>query len=71
MTKIKNGREYKTIADAATELGVSVASIRRYIKDGSFPRPQRVFFGKQSYQVFSDEYLKEAKIKLANMRQST
>ena len=66
----KNGQEHKTIADAAKELRIGVSTVRRYIRNGTFDKPQRVFFGSVGYAVFSDEYLKKAAAKLDNMRKA-
>lgn len=66
--KKKNGIEYKTVDDIGKELGVSASTIRRYIRNGTFPKPRRVFFGQQGIQVFSDEYIARAKVTLENLR---
>lgn len=70
MPKQKNGTEYKTIVDASSDLGISKSTIRRYIANGIFPLPDRVFFGQQSVAVFSDKYIKDAAEILDRMRRS-
>lgn len=59
--KTKNGKSYKTISDASSEIGVSVSTIRRHIRSGVFPPPDRVFFGSQSVAVFDDDYIELAR----------
>lgn len=66
--KKKAGREYRTIDDAAQELGVSISTLRRYIRDGHFAKPPRQFFGSVGYAVFPDEYIREAQQRLREMR---
>lgn len=66
--KKKDGVDYKTIIDASIELGISVSTIRRYIRNGTFPPPQREFFGGIGYAVFSDSYISEAKSIIKRIR---
>jgi DNA-binding transcriptional MerR regulator len=69
MPRKRNGVKLKTIADAASELGVSTTSLRRYITKGLLPKPKRMFFGTQSYQVFDDKYIEDASKKIAAVRE--
>ncbi len=51
--KTKGERRFLTVSDVAESLGVSVVTVRRYIRKGTFPLPKREFFGRQSVAVFS------------------
>lgn len=66
--KKKNGIEYKTVDDASKELGIAIATVRRYIRNGTFPAPPKEFFGSVGYSVFPDDYLADAAKKLKRMR---
>jgi DNA-binding transcriptional MerR regulator len=66
--KTKEGKSYRTIDDAARELGVNIDTLRRWFKKGFLPTPPRVFFGTVGVQVFSDEYLEAALKILADHR---
>lgn len=70
LMKSKNGHQYRTIVDASKELGISIATVRRYIRSGIFPRPDREFFGSQSVAVFSESYINEARGALERIRSS-
>ncbi|MEO1704667.1 MAG: helix-turn-helix domain-containing protein, partial [Pseudomonadota bacterium] len=52
--KTKGGKDFLTVADVAKELGISVSSVKRYIRNQTFPPPRREFFGKQSVAVFTE-----------------
>jgi Helix-turn-helix domain len=55
------GVDYYTIADAAKELKISVATVRRYIRNATFPKPKRVYFASQSVAVFPADYIANAR----------
>lgn len=66
--KKKNGTEHNTVVDAAQHLGLSASTLRRYIRNGTFPSPPKEFFGSVGYSVFPADYLAEAAKKLKRMR---
>lgn len=70
MGKRLGDQEYRMIGKAAEELGISVSTLRRYIRGGAFPAAKRVFYGRVGYQVFSDDYLKQARKQIEVMRES-
>jgi len=56
-----NGKEHRTISEAAPLLGVSVKTIRQWIEKNIIPKPQKVEYGTRDIEVFPDEYIEEAK----------
>lgn len=66
--KKKGEISYKTIDDLAKDLQISVATARRYIRNGTFPPPRREFFGSQSVAVFDDAYIIRAQAILNRLR---
>ncbi|WP_461324732.1 MerR family DNA-binding transcriptional regulator [Bradyrhizobium diazoefficiens] len=68
--KSKKNKNYNTIADLAKELGVSIDTVRRYIKKGMLPRPRRVFFGTVGVAVFNEKYISDARRKLKGWRKT-
>jgi len=60
MMKI-NGTEYRTIADAAPLFAVSVKTLRQWIDKGIIPKPPKKEYGTRDIEIFTDEYLEEAK----------
>ena len=59
----------RTQIEAAAILGISTASLRRYIADGTLDEPPRVKFGKGMRKVYDDAWLEKAKIKIEAERQ--
>mgnify|MGYP003374529249 CR=1 FL=1 len=51
--KTKGERQFLTISDVAKQLGLSVVTVRRYVRNGTFPHPKREFFGRQSVAIYS------------------
>lgn len=66
--KAKAGKNFRTITDAAIEIGVSVSTVRRYQKSGAFPPPEREFFGSQSVAIYSDLDIENMRSILKKMR---
>lgn len=60
--KTKNGQVFRTIVDAASDLGISADTLRRYIRNGTLPRPPVEFFGQTGVKVFPEEYMQRAKM---------
>jgi len=60
------GQIYKTIVDAAHELGVSQKAVRSYIERRILPPPPTVRQGLREVQVFPIEYLAAAAKTIAN-----
>ncbi|MGH9892000.1 MAG: hypothetical protein ACREA0_08470 [bacterium] len=60
------GHIYKTIVDAANELGVSQKAVRSYIERRILPLPPTVRQGLREVQVFPVEYLAVALKTIAN-----
>jgi hypothetical protein len=60
MMKI-DGKDYKTISDAAAWFHVSVRTLRQWIDNGIIPQPPKMYHGLREIEVFTDEYLEEAK----------
>lgn len=60
MLKI-DGKEYRTVADAAECFRVSVKSIRSWINKGIIPPPPKIEYGLRDVEIFPDEYLEEAR----------
>jgi predicted DNA-binding transcriptional regulator AlpA len=68
MTRKIGKSDYKTISDAARELGISISTIRRYIRAGTLPRPRRIISVAQSIAVFDDAYIAEASSVLSALK---
>ena len=54
------GKSGTTISDAARKLGVSVSTIRRYIRSGVLPRPSLKSFAAKSIAEFDADYINKA-----------
>jgi len=65
---IVKGHAYKTVADAAENLGVSAKTIRDYIQRGIIPEPPEIQYGLRTMRHFPAEYLKRAKAQLEDYR---
>lgn len=56
-----NGSEYYTMSEAAKAMGVSRASLKRYLADGKLPEPPRIRQGTQQIRIFDADYIKAAR----------
>ncbi len=54
------GNEIK-IGEAAKAIGISVSTLRRYIRNNTFPPPKRKFQASQSVAIFNADYIQNAK----------
>ena len=58
----------RTQAEAASELHISVASLRRYIADGKLVPPKTEPWGLSQRNVYDDAWIARAKLTLENLR---
>ena len=65
---IISGHTYSTIADAASELGVSAKTIRQYITKKIIPEPPVIQFGHRKVKHFPMNYIAAAKKQLQKYR---
>lgn len=63
-----DGKSYPTLADAARFFKVSAKAVRGYINTGLIPPPPSVDHGARRIDVFPDDYLEDAKRRLAEHR---
>jgi len=63
-----NGERCRTISDAAGHWGVSVKTVREWIKKGAIPEPPRKTHGLREMDIYPDEYMKEATKRLKEYR---
>lgn len=63
------GNDYSTVADAAESLGISVATLNRYIRSGFLPPPERIRTSTVSMRVFSRDYIEAARVKIREAAQ--
>ena len=54
------GKEHKTIADAASHWGVSTKTVREWISAGIISSPQTVQQGLRTIKIFPNDYLAKA-----------
>lgn len=54
------GQVYYTIIDLAKKLGVSVKTIREYLRKGIIPEPPVIEYGMRSVKYFPLEYMDSA-----------
>jgi DNA-binding transcriptional MerR regulator len=65
-----NGKIYKTIEEAAAELGVHAKSLRAYIRDGILSEPPAVPTGLVERRYFPDKLIEEYKKTLQAAREA-
>ncbi|MFH1070627.1 MAG: helix-turn-helix domain-containing protein [Candidatus Glassbacteria bacterium] len=65
MINIK-GKNYNTVSDAAKYFGVSVKTVRDYIKRGIIPEPPKISQGLREIDIYPDEYIKQAQSVINN-----
>ena len=65
----RNGKAYRTIADAAQELGVSAKTIRDWIQRGIIDHPPVVEHGIQTVTHFSADYMRKMKEQIREHRE--
>lgn len=56
-----NGQRYPTVSDAASELGVTVKTVREWVNTGLIPAPPTVSRGTQEIDYFPPEYISDAR----------
>ncbi len=61
---IIKGHTYRTITDAAGELGVSAKTVRSYISKQIIPVPPVIQYGNRTVYHFSSKYMNMAKKQL-------
>jgi hypothetical protein len=66
---IARGKKYYTITDASLHLGVSVKTVRDYIRRGIIPEPPEINYGLRNLKYFTTKYLDLAKLHLNNFRE--
>lgn len=65
MSVTVNGTKHPTMKEAAPLFGVTAKQVYEWIKDGVIPPPPRVKKGRMAVMVFPDEYMKEARRRVA------
>lgn len=68
--KLINGKSYRTISDAAGELGVSAKTLQEWINKEIISRPPEVEYGAGMLQIFPPEYVAEVKRQLDDLRRN-
>jgi hypothetical protein len=64
----RDGRDYPTLAEAASELGVSAKTVRDWINRGVLPPPPEFEYGLRFVAYFPPEYLQMARETISAQR---
>ena len=65
-----NGKEYRTMKEAAIEFGVSKKTVYTWIDDGSIDPPPTITQGRKEIWIFPDEYTTKAKRQIQEARRA-
>jgi predicted DNA-binding transcriptional regulator AlpA len=55
-----SGKSHLSISDLAAATGLSTKTLKTYIEKGILPKPETLEHGMRAFQVFSEEYIKNA-----------
>jgi predicted site-specific integrase-resolvase len=64
----KDGKQFKTIAEAAKEFGVSAKTVREWIHKGIIDEPPTIEQGIRTIAYFPNDYLSKSKEKVRDYR---